>query len=566
MRRATGVGVVLAAWMLQGCLGSTVVLHVRADGTGTATARLEVNREAFHAVGVMFGKAVATQRPEDMFATPDQEMLESFFGSRVRLVKSTLTPTADGFMRETIVDFDDVTKLALAFPPLVEALASMQHMYFASSAPDAFIRFAIRPHENGDRLLIVRLPDNRLEPQPPQVVPDRPVTPAQQQEQVLIKQLARSASVRFFVELEPLLLRTNAPGRDGNRVTILDLDFGKMVNSPEFEKASPTPSPLSIQELLWHVGDLPGAITPSESEVFLEFEAPQPPPVPQAPVRPAAPDTEVYLAPLTMTGSQVTIGQPINVSNSPGYDNQPSFTPDGRSLLFTSGRGGQQTDIYKYELETKRIAQVTNTPESEYSATLTPDHGLTVVRVAADGTQRLWRFSADGRDPQVVLDRVKPVGYYAWSDQHTIALFVLGTPGTNEPSTLRVADTRNGTTRTLATDIGRSLLPIPGGHTVSFVQREQQADKTVLLIKELDPATGKISTLTPAVETTTEVSATWTADGTLLATHNGHLYSWRRGAERWTDVAALDRLGLENTSRLAVSPDGRWIAIVAAPQ
>src|SRR4029079_19481908 len=123
-------------------------------------------------------------------------------------------------------------------------------------------------------------------------------------------------------------------------------------------------------------------------------------------------------------------------------------------------------------------------------------------------------------------------GYYAWSDQHTIALFVLGTPGTNEPSTLRVADTRNGTTRTLATDIGRSLLPIPGGHTVSFVQREQQADKTVLLIKELDPATGKISTLTPAVEGTTEVSATWTADETLLVTHHDHVYSWRRGADR----------------------------------
>jgi len=565
MRKAARAGVVLAAWMLQGCLGSTVVLHVRADGTGTATARLAANREAFQAVRVMFGETTGNQRLEDMFAAPDEAALERFFGSRVRLVKSTLTPSAEGFTRETIVDFDDVTKLALTFPPLAQTLSSM-HMAFGPGVPDAFIRFAVRPHENGDRLLIVRMPDSRIEPEPPQLEPDRPATPAEQQEQALIKRLARSAGVRFFVELEPLLLRTNAPARDGSRVTILDLDFGKMVDAPEFEKANPTPSPLSLQELLWHVGDIPGAITPSESEVFLEFEAPQAPPAPQAPAPPAAPDTEVYLAPLTMTGSQLTIGQPINVSNSPGYDNQPSFTPDGRSLLFTSGRNGQQTDIYKYELETKRVAQVTNTPESEYSAALTTEHGLTVVRVEADGTQRLWRFSADGRDPQVVLDRVKPVGYYAWSDERTIALFVLGTPGTNEPSTLQVADTRAGTARTVATDIGRSLLPIPGGHTVSFVQREQQADKTVLTIKELNPVTGAINMLVPAVEGTTEVSATWTADGTLLATHNDHVYSWRRGAERWTDVAALDRLGLENTSRLAISPDGKWIAIVASPQ
>jgi hypothetical protein len=256
----------------------------------------------------------------------------------------------------------------------------------------------------------------------------------------------------------------------------------------------------------------------------------------------------------------------MNITNSPGYDNQPSFTPDGGAVLFTSIRGGTQTDIYRYTIASGSVARVTNTPESEYSPTLTPDHGLTVVRVEADGTQRLWRFSADGHDPQIVLDRVMPVGYYAWSDEHTIALFVLGTPGTKEPSTLQIADTLTGKTRTLATDIGRSLLPIPGGHTVSFVQREQQADKTTLTIKELNPATGAITTLTPSVEGTTEVSATWIADGTLLATHNDHLYAWRRGAERWTDVAALDRLGLKNASRLAVSPDGKWIAIVAAPQ
>jgi hypothetical protein len=72
--------------------------------------------------------------------------------------------------------------------------------------------------------------------------------------------------------------------------------------------------------------------------------------------------------------------------------------------------------------------------------------------------------------------------------------------------------------------------------------------------------------LTTAVEGTTEVNAAWTADATLLTTQTDHLFAWRRGGNGWIDVAALDRLGLRGATRLAVSPDSQWIAIVASPQ
>jgi Tol biopolymer transport system component len=166
----------------------------------------------------------------------------------------------------------------------------------------------------------------------------------------------------------------------------------------------------------------------------------------------------------------------------------------------------------------------------------------------------------------VLLESVRPVGYYAWSDEHTVALYILGQPGSNQPSTLQLADTRANNVRSIATDIGRSLLPMPGGQTVSFVQRSVQGETTTLSIKVLDPATGAVRALTAAVEGTTEVNAAWTADGTLLTIQNDHLFAWRRGANGWSDVASLDRLGLRSATRLAVSPDSRWIAVVASPQ
>src|SRR4030095_13891111 len=89
------------------------------------------------------------------------------------------------------------------------------------------------------------------------------------------------------------------------------------------------------------------------------------------------------------------------------------------------------------------IVQITNTPEGEYSPGVMPDGTrFSVVRVEAGGTQRLWSFALDGSDPKGVLNDVKTVGYYAWVDNATVALYVLG--GDGNPSTLQVADVSTG--------------------------------------------------------------------------------------------------------------------------
>ncbi|HVL67603.1 MAG TPA: hypothetical protein VM364_10105 [Vicinamibacterales bacterium] len=286
----------------------------------------------------------------------------------------------------------------------------------------------------------------------------------------------------------------------------------------------------------------------------------QAPPQPQAP-----PGSEVYVAAFSPDGSGITVGTPENVSNSPGYDNQPFFSPDGASLYFTSGRGGTagatQTDIYRYDLAARRLSQVTSTPESEYSPTVTPDgRHLSVIRVEADQTQRLWQFTLDGKSPSLVLTDIKPVGYHAWLDASTLALFVLG-----QPPTLQIADTRTGKAEIVATNIGQSVQRIPGGG-VSFVQQAGQGPERTFTITKVAMEGGKAVTkpLIAAVPGAAQVHVAWTPDGTLLMAHDGALHAWRDGDTTWRKVADLKALGLEGVTRLAVSPRGDRIAIVAA--
>jgi dipeptidyl aminopeptidase/acylaminoacyl peptidase len=279
----------------------------------------------------------------------------------------------------------------------------------------------------------------------------------------------------------------------------------------------------------------------------------------------APPATDVYLAALSSSGGSITVGKPQNISESPGYDNQPSFAPDGRSLFFTSARepmaGASQMDIFRYELQSRQITRVTTTAESEYSATVTPDgQHISVIRVEKDGLQRLWKFPLAGQAPSLVFENVEPVGYHAWLDADRIAMFVLG-----KPATLQLGDVRTGKADTLVKNIGRSLQRMPGGG-VSFVRQDGQGAERRLMISELVLENGQPATrpLVAAVAGAREADVAWMPDGTLLMAHAGSLHAWKKGRSEWRVVADLGALGLKDVSRLAVSPKGDHIAMVAS--
>ena len=281
------------------------------------------------------------------------------------------------------------------------------------------------------------------------------------------------------------------------------------------------------------------------------------------------PATEVYLASLKVGKDSVTLTAPVNISNNPGYDNQPSFTPDGSAVLFTSVRGERKPDpansasigseIYRYDVAAKQAVQLTNTPESEYSPTVTPDgKHFSVIRVEPDGTQRLWQFTIDGKNPALVLNDVKPVGYHAWADANTLGLFVLG-----EPATFQVADARTGKAEVVAKNIGRSIQRTPGGG-ISYVQRDTKDGATTMTIMEWRPDTRTLA-LVALPGGVSQADLAWTPDGLLLMANGGKLYGWRQGQPAMTVVADLDAAGLRGVSRMAVSPRGDRIALVVLP-
>jgi hypothetical protein len=269
------------------------------------------------------------------------------------------------------------------------------------------------------------------------------------------------------------------------------------------------------------------------------------------------PSTDIFIAELQVRDGRLSFNRPVNIINREGYDNQPYFLPDGESLLFTSIREGTLPDIYRYHFRDRSTAQVTKTREGEYSPT--PMQGgkfFTVIRVEADQVQRLWKFPLEGGAPSLVLENIKPVGYHAWLDERRLALFVLG-----RPATLQLADVHTGTGETLESNIGRSIHKHPLRNSVTFVHKLSDAE---WVIKELEIDTRKVRVVVRTLAGSEDFA--WTGNGVLVSGKGSKLFKFDPTKDtEWQEAADFSAAGVKNITRLAISPRGDRLALVASP-
>lgn len=262
--------------------------------------------------------------------------------------------------------------------------------------------------------------------------------------------------------------------------------------------------------------------------------------------------TDIWVASFEERGSRITVGRPRNVTGRAGYDNQPAFTARGDALLYTSIREDAQADIWQAWLSGGAPERMTTTTESEYSATPMPDGvHYSVIRVEADSTQRLWKFPLDGSGPPaLVLRALRPVGYHVWVGDHTLGTFVLGSP-----NALVLVDARTERADTLARDIGRALVRVPGRDAFTFHQHGADS----VWVHEVDVrtrSTRRVAPLPPGAD-----YHIWTSSGQLVTAVGTQLLLRVDG--RWDVLADFAEHGVRGISRLALSPRGDRIAFVA---
>lgn len=267
--------------------------------------------------------------------------------------------------------------------------------------------------------------------------------------------------------------------------------------------------------------------------------------------------SEIYLCNLKVKGGAVTISAPKNITNHPGYDNQPFFHPSQPLIYYASFTDSSQSDIKTYNYQTNITKNFTETPESEFSPTVTPDEKyISCIIQRNNGAQDFAEYPVGGGLPETIINYML-VGYHVWIDERSVLLFVL------DDSTHNSLHYFNLITRedvVVAHNPGRSLHKIPGEEAVSFIEKKSEND---WVIQKFNSKTREITTIAPCIPKHEDI--TWLKDGLILSSDGQKFFVYDtqkpNGWEpvKWNDTAIV----LKNITRLAVNNANNRLAIVA---
>ena len=263
------------------------------------------------------------------------------------------------------------------------------------------------------------------------------------------------------------------------------------------------------------------------------------------------PDTDILVFRLKQNKAGVTeISDTVQVTTRKGYDNQPSFSGDGKKIYYVSVRDDNQSDIYVYDLSGKRTKRFTQSVESEYSPQISADgRYVSSVVVERDSSQRIHLMNAvDG----VFLKSLAfdSVGYFCYVNVDTLVYYKL-----TEPHSLRM--------HVLSTDEDRWICsrPTRGFKTIDrskFLYAIKDSLATTYMMYDFALQKAKIIGSYPKVIE----DACWHATQGLLIPDGPKIMRYVPNRNDWQVYLDLSSHGVKKITRVAFDANNSCMVIV----
>jgi Tol biopolymer transport system component len=264
------------------------------------------------------------------------------------------------------------------------------------------------------------------------------------------------------------------------------------------------------------------------------------------------------------------------LTDHPAYDDQASFSPDGRHLVFVSSRADGTADLWTIDLQTRNAKTLTSGPGGDFRPSWSPDgrwivfssdrtstlpfaHGrwehlhvvdLYLVRPDGSGLKRLTTSAGFCGSPKWTADSRRVVAYCMTAEQTLDNRRAV--PEHPEDTRIVSVDIDTGTMADLPAGRGVKFNPsMLGGDVLAYIRRDGDE-------RGIHYSNGKRG---PAGEIRT---ASWSPDGTRVVFHKRLAFQRQPWVPTWSRHPQYE-LTLTNGGP-SFSPSGDRFAFVGAAQ
>ncbi len=246
--------------------------------------------------------------------------------------------------------------------------------------------------------------------------------------------------------------------------------------------------------------------------------------------------------------------------NPDGYNNHPAFMTDELLYISSANPDQQQPEIIELNLSEQRLLTRTRTPEGEFSPAPAPDYRFfSCVRreKSTDGSDLLRLWELPRRPPgtgRPVFRYIGDIGYYEWLSSSRLAIFRV-----REPSELALVDVATEKPEPpIATDVGRCFRKLPNGN-LAYVQKSASRPWQII---QYNYRNGNKDMIISTLQGSEDFAVL--RNGTFLMGQGSDLYKFDPlKDDYWVLLGNLRGFGIENITRIAVSPNEKYVAIVS---
>ncbi|MBP9068452.1 MAG: PD40 domain-containing protein [Bacteroidia bacterium] len=263
------------------------------------------------------------------------------------------------------------------------------------------------------------------------------------------------------------------------------------------------------------------------------------------------PESDLWLAELD-TKLPGKVRTAVNITNRPGYDNQPSFSKNGKLIYFTSVREDKQADVYTCSVGSKKITQITKTKESEYSPNETEfGNYLSVLHVTMDSIQTvklldLKTFTVTNSN----FSSFDSAGYYHFLNADTVLYYKL-----TQPHSLRYFVNSTNADGFLGEHPCRTFKTV-NRHSFMFGVKDSSSTRYFLYDVRLQKAN-----LHASINSVNE-DMVWHPVHGLLVSHQATILKYDAAQQKWNVLYDLSSFGIKKITRFCFDQKNKYLVVV----